>query len=202
MGTVKFKLFMTKNRLFFFVSTLLLIACNQKEKEKDKYEIEKEQKVKLDSLNETDAERIININKAKTDWYKSDLYTYQIQEMINPEQPLSLKGYLHDILKKDSVYILKIQSSYTNVSSDFIADISVDSTWFQDMRKKFKSKDFTEGCFIIKINKIQSSFLSLSSEIEGSTEEEDLRSDLIYEFNGNLIHIYGNLIDYYIYKTL
>jgi len=193
---------MTKNRLVFFISTLLLIACNQKEKEKNKYEIEKEQKVKLDSLNETDAERIININKAKTDWYKSDLYTYQIQEMINPEQPISLKGYLHDILKKDSAYILKIQSSYTSITSDFIADISVDSTWFQDMRKKFKSKDFTEGCFIIKINKIRSSFLSLSSEIDGSTDEEDLRSDLIYEFNSNLIHIYGNLIDYYIYKKL
>lgn len=198
---------MTFFKKLLFVITLVSIAsCGQEKKEppKDKWEVRYDKQKQLDTLNLTDAEKFAKSSNANIGWDTIETFTYSLQESIESDQrPIAFIGIIKDVIKKDSLYILKVLNTNSQSSKNYIAEISVSETTFQAIKSKLDPKESNEGCFIFQVAKVSSHLPILKSEIESNGDNvEDASSYLTLDFDESLIKLQGKLVTYFLYNRL
>lgn len=191
---------------------LCLIACNENKKddaketiEKNKSENREEKKIGLDSLNKQSVDKLIENYKAVKDWDTTECFTYTLQEKFdNNSNPISFIGEINDVIKKDSIYILKLTSTHTSWFTNFTAQISVKPSVFDELKLHItRNKYRNEGCFIFKVSNINTYLPTLKSHIDKNGDNADeATSSLSLDFDEKVLEFKGNLIDYYLYKEL
>ena len=192
--------------------TLCLIACNEDKKddvketiEKNKSESRTDKRNALDSLNKIAVDKLIENYKAVKDWDTAECFTYTLQEKFDKNSnPISFIGEINDITKKDSVYILKLTSTHTSYFTNFTAQISVNPSVFEELKLHItRTKYRNEGCFIFKVNAINTYLPTLKSVVDKNGDNsEDATSSLSLDFDEKVLEFKGNLISYYLYKDL
>jgi hypothetical protein len=181
----------------------ILISCQESQKEmpKSDYDVRREKEKKLDTLNLKQAFNLTVKNNAILGWDSVANFTYRLQEMFeNTNRPIAFLGEIEDIVKKDSLYLLKIVSSnFFKLFKTYNAEVLVSRANFETLEKTINIKKSTKGCFIFYVSGITSSSPILDSKVESSSETlEDATSYITYDFEETLIKIYGNLKDYII----
>lgn len=193
-------------KLLFLITTLCIASCGQEKKEepKDKWEVRYNKQKQLDTLNLTDAEKLAKSSNANIGWDTTETFTYSLQELIESDQrPISFIGEIKDVIKKDSLYILKVVNTNSQSSKNYIAEISVSATTFQAIKSKLDPKESNEGCFIFQVTKVSSHLPILKSEIESNGDNvEDASSYLTLDFDESLVKLQGKLLTYFLYDRL
>ena len=187
------------------ITTLTIASCAQETKEplKDKSEIRYEKKKQLDTLNNSEAANLTSKLNAIQSEHNNLKFTYQIQEVVkDSSRPISVIGYITDIVQKDSIYIFKIYGFFSE--KDCIFEINVSSEIFQKIFNQLDPKSSLQKvCFIFKPTSVKSSsLLTIDSEVSGGETIDDAETDLTYDFTNIILLFKGNLIDYYVYKKL
>lgn len=213
----------------FLIPLFVIISCTQKNNElkKSAEEIKSEKGGQMDSLNISKAISLSSKNNAIIGWNVSEVerkklafslqelfdstqkgkkkYTYALQELFDTtNKPVSFLGRVVDIIKKDSLYILHLHNSDIPSDDNYLSEISVSFLKFQKLKKFFSNGRRLDGCFIFKVNKVISAYPKLTSDIEysGSDDPSNDYSYLTYDFDENLIVFKGELVDFYIFKSL
>lgn len=194
--------FLPKN--FLLIVTLVLASCGEEKKDspKEKLEIEENKQKQLDSANLMEVKKISMLSNAIVGWDTTVNFTYFLQESLESNQrPISFIGYIKDVIKKDSLYILKVIN--TNSIKNIIAEISVSANTFQTIKLKLNSSEWSSGCFIFHVVKVSSYFPMLKSEIDSyGQNDEDATSKLTYDFSESLIKLQGKLDTCFFYDHL
>ncbi len=184
---------------------LIFTSCGHQKKE-DKWRIRSEKESQLDTLNILESQKLSKRLNSIIDWDTAEKFTYDLQELFeNNSRPISFMGFVDDIIKRDSTYILKVENSNFPVNKYFyfIAEISVNFTVFQELKLKLDPTERNEGCFIFQVTKLSSQHPLLKSEIESNGQNvEDASSYVTYDFGETLIKFQGRLVDYFIYNRL
>ena len=168
------KLLLPKTYLLFLC--IIIFSCDQekKEPEKSKYEIQEEKQNKLDTLNFNEAKKLYTVSNAIIGWDTIKRYTYELQELLeNNARPISFNGQIRNIIKKDSLYILKVPSH--SHGKDYLAEISVSTDMFETLRNQLDKHGINKGCFIFQVTRVTSS---------------------------DIINFQGKLLSYYLYNKL
>lgn len=185
---------------------LFIISCGQEKKEppKDQWEVRYDKQKQLDTLNLIEAEKLSKSSNALPGWDTTKHFTYSIQELFETSsRPISFIGVIKDIIKKDSIYLLKVASSNSQSNKTFIAEISVNTDVFQELKLKLDPAETNEGCFIFQVTKISSNQPILKSEVESNGDNvEDASSYLTLDFDETLIKFQGRLATYFLYDRL
>lgn len=191
-------------QLIIFISAIASCGESQKETEKDKYQIRQEKQNDLDTLNTNEAKRVSKTFNAVSNWDTTNYYTYSLQELFESDtRPVSFIGEIKDIIKKDSVFILKVVNTNSIISKNFIAEIIVNASLFKTLKQKLSLRERNEGCFIFQVIKITSHLPILKSEVESNGNNgEDASSHLTLDFDESLVKIQGRLLGYYLYEHL
>ena len=187
------------------------VSCNDSkiESKKGEFEISLEKQDKLDTLNLIEAQRLSRTSNSIIGWDTTENFTYSLEKKFEAEPKLlSFIGEIKDVIKKDSLYILKVINEESESSKYFIAEISVTADMFQKMESKLDPKETNKGCFIFTPTSIRSSsLLRLDSEVlpdeNAKTADEanaNASSDLSYDFGHVIVFLKGNLKDFYLYK--
>ena len=198
-------IYLIKSLLSFFL-VLIMASCGESKEEVEKRneKIKEDKQETLDSLNVYNRENIIKENNAIVGWDSTDNFTYTLQDLFASEsRPVSFRGEIKDIIKKDSVYILKVyrESSARSFrhSSNYIAEIIVNSNTFLTLKQKLDPDEYNTGCFIFNVTKVSSFNPVLSSEVEKNGENaDDATSYLILDGDQTTIKLQGTLVAYYI----
>ena len=195
------------------IIALFIISCGQEKKEPttEKGEVSYDEQKQLDSLNLIETGKISKSSNAIMGWDTAEHFTYSIQELFETgARPISFIGVIKDIIKKDSTYILNVVGSNSQSNKTFIAEISVNTTMFQELKSKLHRAEDNEGCFIFIPTRIKSSSkLAISSyvshDFDAETVEEandNASSELTYDFGDVLLFFKGKMINFYLYKHL
>ncbi len=197
----------SSQKLLYVITTLCIASCGQEKKEapsKDKWEVRYDKQKQLDTLNLTDAEKLAKSSNANIGWDTTETFTYSLQESIESDQrPISFIGEIKDVIKKDSLYILKVVNTNSQSSKNYIAEISVSATTFQAIKSKLDPKKNNEGCFIFQVTKVSSHLPILKSEVESNGENvEAATSYLTLDFDESLVKLQGKLVTYFLYDRL
>lgn len=193
-------------KLLLVITTLIIASCGQEKKEppKDKWEVRYDKQKQLDTLNLTDAEKLAKSSNAIIGWDTTEQFTYSLQESLESDsRPISFIGEIKDVIKRDSLFILKVVNTNSQSSKKFISEISVSANIFQAIKSKLDAKENNEGCFIFQVTKVSSHLPILKSEIESNGGNvEDASSYLTLDFDESLVKIQGKLITYFLYDRL
>lgn len=193
-------------KLLLVITTLTIASCGEEKKEppKDKWEVHYNKQKQLDTLNFTEAEKFAKSSNANIGWDTTDEFTYSLQESLESDpRPISFIGEIKDVIKKDSLYILKVVNTNSQSSKNFIAEIAVSANTFQVIKTKLDPKESNEGCFIFQVTKVSSHLPILKSEIESNGDNvEDASSYLTLDFDESLIKLQGKLVTYFLYDRL
>lgn len=157
----------------------------------------------LDSLNLLESEKLSRSYNAHTGWDTAHNFTYFIQELFEAsERPISFIGEIKDVIKaNDSLYVFKVVSRSFFYLKNFIAEISVDREFFNEIKSRLDPKGLNTGCFIVKFEKINSYLPVLESEFEVNGDNlEDASSYLTLNFDESLIKLKGDLVSCFLYN--
>lgn len=174
---------------------IFLISCSgESTSTKHKKDIAYDNSEKLNTLNENVANNHVKQFNAITDDDSTITFTYQLQEKIEKEnRPIGIKGFIRDIIKKDSNYFLIIYGIFNNKKC--LSKLQISSKQLYEM---FALNIYEKnGLFIFNSTAISSSsLLSIESELSDGGTLEDISSSLRYNFH-NMISVFrGTLIDY------
>ncbi len=173
----------------------LFTFCGQdKNNNIENSETDKTKFQKKDSVNKINSEKLRLIYNAYDLETDSSTYTYELNNRID-----SAKGYvliygtIIDIVNFENGYSL-IVSSYHFNSSPFLLKsvIKTDKLLFKNLQSKLKREE-VEGCFIVKVNSLNSLFPSIKAE-----KIDDNDSDLTFDLDEKVIQLNGELVDFYI----
>lgn len=205
---------MTKFFMMFLLSFYMaLFSCTPAKKEevkKTEFEIKYEKEQLIDTLNKNESTNITAKFNAFSGRDSSVKFTYQLQEILKENIiPVSFVGRINDISQKNGNYFLKIYGKFSNQIC--YAEILVSPQEFEKFKKQLNPKlKYEKGCFIFKPTSINSSsMLTIDSKLnidETAETAEDANAraeaELTYDFIDNLLFLKGNLVDYYLFKTL
>ena len=189
-----------------FIYTLLavsLFSCGKKENtidtSRDNISFSKAELDSNKEINKSETSILSEKYNAISNWDTGRTYAYQVQEKFEKgDRPISFIGYIGDITKVDSNYILKLYNEKYNGYNNYIAEVSISYIYFQKIKDVFaRTKKIKKWCFIFKLKKITSSYPKLSS----SVSEDKENSYLTYEFDETIIHFTGELLDFYKFKN-
>lgn len=194
--------------IIILISIILLTSCGKSEAD-----IKQEKKAAEKKANELKEEQLGKANeKAISDlylkygmvkgWENVDTFTYTLQEMyLEKGKTMVFEGELKDITKSDDTYFLIVEGINEYYGHNNIANISLDSEKFNELRKHLKSKSNSlGGCFVFKVSNIISPLYQIKSGSESDGEE--CRSFLKYSMKESLLIFKGDLIEFYINKSL
>jgi hypothetical protein len=201
---------MTKHILSAIILTIIILigSCgesgHQSKEENDqvineeKEQVVKQKKEQVKNANEKAISDLNHKHNAVYGWDSLVTFTYILQEMfIDEKKPMSFVGEIKNITKSDSNYLLKVHHSQWHYYNDYLALISISIEDFIELEKILKSDNHSnKGCFIIEVTKIISSSPKIISDIE--MDGEDSYSSYSFDFDGTLLIIKGDLIDYHI----
>lgn len=186
-------------RLSFVGFCFILSSCGTDDSQKAESQKKEDKRHEIDNLNE------LSISQHKEQYNAIDnkdttiKFTYQLQEKVDKEQrPIAIAGIIKDISKKDSNYILNMNSHFIH----YICITNIIVTPEQLQLIVGSNKKRLDGCFIFKPITIEStSLLKMHSEVTGGQTLDDITTGLTYDI-GNLLILKGRLIDFYINKSV
>lgn len=185
--------------------TFVLYSCSYEKKEPsaDEWEVRLRKQKYLDSLNLADADTLAKQHNAIIGWDSTDNFTYVLQDVAESNsRPISFIGEIKDIIRKDSLYVLKVVNTNYAARKNLIAEITVAASQFENIKLKISPEKYNEGCFIFKAQKISSYIPILSSEIEPDGQNvDDASSNLTLDFDLSLIKFEGKLVKYFIFRN-
>jgi hypothetical protein len=193
--------FNMKYRLLIIVWALgipMIQSCGKTPAQREKEEKEKKEQ---DQIKKRDTKRqrtmdFSNRYRAITGWDTLNLYTYELQDMVvGKDRPLMFSGYVQDIIKIDSVYLLEIKHYDEDYERDYLARITTNKTMLNELRRHLKTDTLSStGSFIINVSNIKTQ----SPELVGRTSEEGENSYgyLDFDFEEKLLIIEGTLLDF------
>lgn len=126
-------------------------------------------------------------------------FTYQIQELLNDSNKvISISGYIRDIIQVKGEFVFRLVTEF--MDKEFIAEIFVEKGKFQNVKSQLESESPNlNGCFIFKPIKLRSSpLLSIYPEVNYGDTRDDDETNLIYQFDGTIYLVKGEMIDYYL----
>lgn len=194
--------------MLILISIILLTSCGKSEAD-IKYEKEKSEKkaaqLKREQLKKEKDKAISDLYLKYgmvKGWENVDTFTYALQEMyLEKGKTMVFEGTLKDIMKSDDTYFLIVEGINEYYGHNNIANISLDSEKFNELRKHLKSKSNSlGGCFVFKVSNIISPLYQIKSGSESGSEE--CSSFLEYSMNESLLIFKGDLIEFYISKNL
>jgi hypothetical protein len=115
--------------------------------------------------------------------------------VVGKDRPLMFSGYVQDIIKIDSVYLLEIKHYDEDYERDYLARITTNKTMLNELRRHLKTDTLSStGSFIINVSNIKTQ----SPELVGRTSEEGENSYgyLDFDFEEKLLIIEGTLLDF------
>ena len=187
------------------ITTFALWSCDNEKKKysTDKWEVRRMKQKLLDSLNSNDAYTLAKQHNAIIGWDSTDNFTYVLQDVVEYDsRPISFIGHIKDIIRKDSLYVLKVVNTNYLARKNFIAEITVVASQFENIMHKISADEYNEGCFIFKAQKFSSYTPILASEIEPDGQNvDDASSYLTFDFNESLIKLEGTLINFFIFRN-
>jgi len=177
-------------------SSLVLISCSQDKNGKNKSSKEKtEFEITRDSL-------IQKYNAITVKDTPINKYSFLFQnELISKKRLLAFTGFISDVYKKDSNYIVQI--IHEELYDKFIVNTIIDSIQMEEIRPLLLSGKTNSGCFILKISKIKSASPALELDYnpgEPPSEDDDGTppSISVGDFGETRIFILkANMVDYY-----
>ena len=135
------------------LSVIIIFSCGDSD---EKLRVEKNNKERVEKEN-FDKKQIKNIIKnydAVYNWDTTNIYTYLFQEnYIEKGRNLCFFGSIIDIIKEDSIYIIKvdIHLSYLSWFNDCIAHIKISKDDLSKLDNNLSAiKYFSNGFFVIK----------------------------------------------------
>jgi hypothetical protein len=185
------------------VIILLLSSCGKSEQEtkEDEQKTLDQKKEELETLNEKAALNLAIKYNAISGWDTLDLYSYEYQEMfIDSNRLISFKGYITDISKLDSNYLMRIYHSGYDFNKKFIAEITVDQNHFDRLESVLKSNHKRKnGYFIFKVARI----ISVNPEIQSDVDYDgdDAYSYLHFNFHRTHLFFKGKLLDFFLEES-
>lgn len=158
---------------------LMFAACSTPPQKESKSQFNKE------------AQQISAKYSANFSWDSTQILSYKLQdEFIKSKERMTFKGTINDLIQKDSTYVLKVFHKKTPVS---FAMINLTEQQFKSIKENNR-KDL--GAFVINVNKISYSGLSVEAESESDEDGTDY-SYHIGDGGGEGVLIFkGSLIDY------
>ena len=189
---------MKKTSIFILLS-IALYSCGVKEKvndaRSDSTEIKQTKLNSIKSENKKSCSILSNKYNAVANWDSSELYTYQIQDLfLNKNNIISFIGYISDIEKIDTIYLLKLYAlNFENINM-YIADVKISASAFEKFKTdKVNREHFQSYCFIFKVNSIVNDYQRQPANF--SPESERVKAFL--NPNQRLVHFSGDFIDFY-----
>lgn len=194
--------------IIVFISIILLTSCGKserkiKEEKKEAERVATELKeAEIDKANDKAISDLYLKYGMVKGWENVDTFTYALQEMyLEKGKTMVFEGTLKDIMKSDDTYFLIVEGINGYYAHNNIANISLDSEKFNELRKHLKSKSNSiKGCFVFKVSNIISPLYQIKSGSESDSEE--CSSFLEYSMNESLLIFKGDLIEFYINKSL
>jgi hypothetical protein len=197
--------------LIAVIIILFLISCRQSGKADKLSKFEKRKQ--LESFNLKNAIKLSEKSNAVFGWDTTGGFTYAIQEKFEGgNKSMPFIGWIRDIIKEDSNYVLKVSQSFSqtpnnfldwNVYTTFAAEILVPQDIFYSLKIAIDERKSLEGCFIIRVNSIKESHPILSSEVDPDGPDiEDASSYITLDFEQSLVVVKGTLSDFYLYDKL
>ena len=190
--------FVLKKLFLFLYIPFILYACtnNKKETSKSDYQIRKEKEQLTDSLNIENSKKLIQKYKSINGWDTIYRFTYSLQDLFKSDSSTAaIFGRIVDVFNNKNTFIVKVLPTTTSLR--YFTLINVNFSQFEKMKVKINEEETNEGCFIVKVNKINSSQPTLKCEV-GSTGDYPY-SDLVYDFE-RIITIESDLIDFYLFE--
>lgn len=198
----------------FSIILFLAISCSYKKKENENTLAEniKIKRAILDSLNKAEVTKLNSNFNAVTGKDTTIDFTFQLQEKcLTEKRPISIYGNVIDIVKRDSMYLLKIRGDFLNKT--FFAELVMSPlqlqniyTWYSNVPEdgnlsSLRKFTYRNNCFVFYPTLISSkSMLSIDSYVKDDYKDsETAQSSLSYEYD-NMYLFRGNLIEYYLYK--
>jgi len=131
--------------------------------------------------------------KVISDWDKSNGFTSYFQRKFIDQNNLMLfKGRIYDIVKQDSVYIVKVLDERKDADHNFIALVTFSSKELDGSLTDDKS---TNGVFVIKVSKVTSSNPSIKED-EGQNGEDSYTYSHLSDDPDRMLTIFtGKVID-------
>ena len=192
-------------KFLLVIASITIASCGREKKEtsKDLSEIINDKK-QLKASNLMNAEKLAKSYNANIGWDRTENFTYSFQESLEfDRRPIAFYGEIRDVIKKDSLYILKVFNTHSNSIQYFLAEIPVNANTFQLLKAKLNPKEINYGCFIFQVTKVSSSLPILKSEVESNGDNvENASSFLTLDFDEPLITLQGKLITYFLYDRL
>jgi len=181
-----------KKLIFVFSITIFLFSCGNSKKG---YIINK-----IDENGKATKELIDKYN-AVSGWDTVAAYTsYYQKEFIEQKKLMFFKGRIYDIIKEDSIYIVKVLDEREDAYQNFLALITFTP---QELESKYPSQTSPKGVFIIKVSKITTSNPSIKTDEEGGGEDASYTYTHLSDDKDQMITIFkGKIVDCYFEKDI
>ncbi|MFZ1705327.1 MAG: hypothetical protein WAT79_13345 [Saprospiraceae bacterium] len=174
---------------------VLFISCFSENK---RSKISESIDIRIDSLSKVRksiTEGLISDHACIIGWDTSNLFTYELKEILDSSSNILLSGDIVDIIKSDSVYYLYIhhQGSSRKCDYEFIAKVKVSELQWKSEKYNSKS-DSLSGYFVVNVNNVKS--IPIKIFADGEYDSEDVSSFINVSISEKLIFISGELVTF------
>ena len=180
---------------YFIPLMILFVSCTSGNKNAKKLEQLKNTRDSIALAREKKINTIISDYSCVIGWDTSNLFTYELKEILDSSSNILLSGDIVDIIKSDSVHYLYIhhRGSHRKCDYEFIAKVKVPELQWKSEKYNSKSDDLV-GYFVVNVNNIKS--IPIKIFADGEYDSEDLSSFIDISMSEKLIFISGELVTF------
>jgi hypothetical protein len=178
--------------VFFFVTfffgrifiVVIMLSCGKRKAPADNGA------VKSDAVKEA----LVKKYNAVADWDSSDSYTSYFQKkFIEQKQLMLFQGRIYDIVKDDSVYIVKVMDERKDADHNFLALITFTS---EELNEKLTDNKSTEGVFVIGVYNVTSSNPSVKEDEASDGDDHSYTYTHLSDDADHMLTVFrGKMID-------
>jgi len=131
---------------------------------------------------------------AVADWDSSNSYTSYFQRrFIEQKQLMLFQGRIYDIVKNDSVYIVKVMDERKDADHNFLALITFTP---KELDEKFIDDKSTDGVFVIRVYNVTSSNPSIKEEEASDGDDHSYTYTHLSDDADHMLTVFrGKMID-------
>ena len=178
---------------YFIPLMILFVSCTSGNKSAKKLEQLKNTRDSIALAREKKINTIISDYSCVIGWDTSNLFTYELKEILDSSSNILLSGDIVDIIKSDSFYYLYIhhQGSSRTCDYEFIAKVKVPELQWKSEKYNSKS-DSLSGYFVVNVESIKS--IPIKIFADGEYDSEDVSSFIDVSMSEKMVLISGDLI--------
>ncbi len=181
---------------YILIVMLSFVRCEGEGKVIPEEDIHMSRKDSIEVKNKANSNALIMQFNAVSGWDTLNNFSYQITEIFeNKDKNFSFEGFIGDIAKNDSLFIVKIHGGFSAYFNDYLLELEITPSEFVKLEKQINPSNLRSGVFIFKPIKLFNTYPELSSEKNGDDDTQ-----LTYDFSQRLMRIKGKMIDYYLFE--